>query len=362
MCVQTALLAFLASANGAAPTEPLRRAAPPSEDQVERLDRLFSESVSAGGSYLLAYRNADRVVARGYGSLDCSGRVPMPSDALFDSGSLTKLFTAAAVFKLVQAGRLKLDDRVGDFFSAMPPDKRAITIAQLLAHRSGMPNLVGRNGRTLSQREWSIEGFDYAPLSRAQLLRRISAAVLEYPPGTNEAYSNTGFTMLAAVIEAASGEPYERYVRQAVFVPAGMRNTGYLLMEHGSLRITQQCRDGRNWGDPLSRGVWKTGVSWNLIGAGGMMTTLTDLQRFTAAIEEGPLFRPDIRQRYQQMTYGTSARCRTSSAALGGSNGMTRSLILHLPRRNEAMVAVATRREWGLPDEGAMLKVLCPDR
>ena len=350
----------MALLTSAAPAHTGESTVAPVEDQVERFDNLFRESARGGGSYLLAYRNADQFVTRGYGSVDCLGRVPMPSDALFDGGSLTKLFTTAAVFKLVQSGKLKLDDRLGDIFSGMPTEKRAITVAQLLAHRSGIPNFLGPKGRTLSETEWGIESYDYTPLRRAELLGRIRAARLVFRPGTDEAYSNTGFTLLAAVIEAASGEPYESYVREAVFIPAGMRNTGYLLMDRGSLPVTQQCRDGRAWGDPLSRRVWKTGVSWNLIGAGGRLTTLTDLLRFTAAIEDGPLFRPDIRERFQQLTYGSSARCKTSSAALGGSNGMTRSLILHLPRRHQTMIAVATHRERALPAEDNMLRILCP--
>lgn len=324
------------------------------------IDRLFKTAEANGGSYIVMYRAGDRSLARAYGSLDCAGRRRMTEDALFDGGSLTKLFTAAAVFKLVENGKLKLDDRLGDIFPDIAPDKRAITVAQLLAHRSGIPNFLGHGGRALPESEWTIEGYDYAPVSRAELLSRVSAAPLQFQPGTKDAYSNTGFSLLAAVIETVSGEPYEAYVRRTVLIPAGMQKTGYLLMDR-TAPVTQQCRDGRSWGDPLSRGVWKDGPSWNLIGAGGMMTTVGDLQRFTAAIEDGPLFRPDIRERFQQMTYGASARCRTSSAALGGSNGMTRSLILHLPRRREALVSVATRRERALPRESDMLAILCPD-
>ena len=328
--------------------------------QASQLDQLFGKAAAGGGAYAVSLRQDGRSFARAYGTLDCGGRTPLSSDALFDGGSLTKLFTTAAVLMLVEAGRLKLDDRLGTLFAGVPPDKRAITVAQLIAHRSGIPNFVGLDGRVLADSAWTIETYDYGPLSRAQLLGNVWRAPLEFPPGTQDAYSNTGFTILAAVIETASGELYESFVRRAVFAPAGMRNTGYLLMDKAGLPVTQQCRDGRPWGDPLSREVWKNGVSWNLIGAGGMMTTLGDLQRFTAAIEQGPLFRADIRERFQQMTYGASARCRTSAAALGGSNGMTRSLILHLPRRNQALIAVATSREHGLPAEADMLAIICP--
>jgi CubicO group peptidase (beta-lactamase class C family) len=357
-----ALLALLMAAEAAAQTGSSPSRVDTFADRVQRLDRLFSQQAQEGGAYLLAYRHEERAVTRGYGSLGCSGGARMPAEALFDGGSLTKLFTTAAILKLVEAGKLKLDDAVGDLFSGVPKDKRSITIAQLLAHSSGIPDLLGPKGRPLPQAQWSVEGYDYAPLSRRQLLARIWSAPLQFQPGLQTAYSNAGFTLLAAVIETASGEPYEEYVRRNVFNPSGMRDTGYLSVDRDGLPVTQQCRDGGAWGDPLSRRVWKTGVSWNLMGAGGMMTTLADLQRFAAATEDGPLFRPDIRQRFQQMMYGASARCGTRSAAFGGSNGMTRSLILHLPSRREALVAVATHRERPLPEEGDMLEILCPGR
>jgi CubicO group peptidase (beta-lactamase class C family) len=311
----------------------------------------------------MRYRRAGQATTNGYGSLDCAGKVPMSAEALFDGGSLTKLFTAAAIYKLVESGNVKLDDRLGEIFRGVPADKRAITVSQLLSHRSGIANLVGPNGRIVPQREWTPETYDYARVSKAELLRRAWSAPLGFPPGTDEAYSNTGFTVLAAIIEHASGQTYETYVRQQIFIPLGMTSTGYMPAGAKGQPIVQQCRrGGAAWGDPLTRRFYRSGVSWNLMGNGGMMTTLEDLDAWSQGIETAKLFRADMHQRFVSTVYGPSYRCRTQSTALGGSNGMTRSLILHMPREKEVLISVATRADHPLPEEDELLAILCPVR
>jgi CubicO group peptidase (beta-lactamase class C family) len=329
------------------------------ERKADALDASMKAIASSGGSYVLSYRWNDRDFSRAYGSLDCAGTRPMRVDVLFDGGSLTKIFTTAAIFKLVEEGSLKLDDRMSELFRDVPPDKAHITVAQLMQHRSGIPNFIDDQGRSLAENEWVIETYDYAPRTKAEMLRLAWQAPLQYPPGTSEYYSNYGFNLLGAVIEQVSGQPYEAYVRGHVLGPLGMAHTGYLMLERRGLPIAEQCRDGRSWGDPYGRGLWKQGVSWHLMGAGGMYTTASDLQKWTVGIASGVLFRPDIGRRFDSMLFGPSYRCGTDAAAVGGSNGMTRSLVYQLPRRGEAVVIVATHRQHGLPDEAGSRAALC---
>lgn len=330
------------------------------EVKSKRLDALFRSAAQGGGSYILHYQLGDRVFSRAYGSLDCAGERPMTADALFDGGSLTKVFTSAAIFKLVEEGRLKLDDPLGELFRSVPRDKAGITVAQLLAHRSGVANFIGRGGARLPESAWTVEGYDYSPATRREMLSRAWAAPLLFPPGTRDEYSNYGYNLLAAVIERASGRSYEAYVRERILIPAGMTGTGYLLLDPGRRPIADQCRDGRSWGNPIGRGVWARGVSWNLIGAGGMMTSVGDLHRWNRAMASGALFRPDIHRRFRATYFGPAYRsCGTDATFVGGSNGMTRSLIVHLPLRDEAIVSVATHREHPLPAEAALRDSIC---
>lgn len=344
-----------------APAQPQAPAAQPTFDsKVAQLDQLFHSASSDGGAYLVRYRVGDQVATRTYGPLSCTGRIPLPADAVFDAGSLTKLFTAAAIYTLVQDGRLKLDDRLGDIFPDAPEDKRNISVAQLVSHRSGITNLLGAQARALSQGEWSVEGYDYAPLTKAEFFRRLWRSKLDFAPGTDESYSNTGFALLAAIVEQVSGQLYEAYVRSHVFQPLGMTATGYVL-DRGKRPIAQECAKGaKAWGDPIHRGVWDRGVSWNLMGNGGMLTTLDDLDKWSSGIETAKLFRRDIQARFVAEFYGPSYRCRTQSTAVGGSNGMTRSLILHMPRRREVLISVGTQADYPLPQEDDMVGILCP--
>jgi hypothetical protein len=144
-----------------------------------------------------------------------------------------------------------------------------------------------------------------------------------------------------------------------VFVTLGMSATGYRLLERGGRPVLSQCREGKVVDDPLSSGVWRNGVSWRLLGAGGMMTNLDDLGRWADGVAGDKLFRPDIARRYRSFFYGPSYRCGTEGTALGGSNGMTRSLILHYPDRRQAVIGVATHREHNLPDEGEVVRAIC---
>ena len=325
----------------------------------QRLDALF-RARNANGGAILDVRSGNRPFVRAYGWLDCAGTRPMRSDALFDGGSLTKLFTQAAIFALVEEGRLKLDDRLGELFRGVPTDKARISVVQLLSHRSGIPNFIDLQGRPLPQSAWSIEGYDYAPLSREKMLALAWLAPLEFQPGAAESYSNYNYNILGAVIEVASGVPYEQYIRDRLFRRLEMQDTGYLVANPNRRPIAEQCRDGKVAGDPITRGVWRNGVSWHLAGAGGMMTTTADLQRWNAGVGEGRLFRPDIATRFRAMYFGPSFRCQSEATFLGGSNGMTRSMIMQLPRRKLAIVAVSLRREIGLPAEDDILDIICP--
>lgn len=338
-----------ASASGAA-SEFARRAA--------ALDGIFTAEAAKGGSFIVRYERDGQVMSKGYGHLDCARSTPMPTDALIDSGSITKAFTTAAIYKLVEEGRLKLDDPLGELFRNVPADKRAITVAQLVDSRAGFHDFVEPDGRVPTAEQEVIER-DYLPMTRAQLIKSAFASPLRYPPGTKEEYSNLGFQLLAAIIESASGRKFEDYVRDKVLLPAGMRNTGYVRADFAGLNFAEQCKGAEAWGDPVSKGLWKSGVSWNLLGAGGMMTTVEDLKRWTEAATNGKLFRPDIQARFRRTSFFVPSykRCQSEVSGVAGANGLTFVGYVHLPLRSETVIVASTRSDHPAPQ---VLAVLCP--
>jgi len=360
---------FLAALGMAASTPAVgsQAVAPPAGQGAEafgaraaRIDQMFSALAAKGGSYIVRYDLDGRSFEKGYGHLDCGRTKPMPANALIDSGSLTKTFTAAAIYKLVEEGRLRLDDPISLFIPNVPADKRQITVAQLVSHRSGLPDFMTPDGRILGDGDYDIE-MDYLPISKQQMLKLGLGAKLLFKPGTEERYSNFGYQFLAAIVEKASRRDYESYVRDKILLPAGMNDTGYRLPDFAGKVIADQCMDGSSWKDPVTKGLWTNRVSWFLLGAGGMMTTAADLQRWTAALAGGKLFRADIRERFRRGTFfqPSYGRCKSEVMAVSGSNALTFASILFLPLRKESLIAISTRSDHAVPGQET-LDVLCP--
>ena len=162
------------------------------------------------------------VFERGYGYADVAKKIPVTPDTRFEIGSITKQFTAACIMQLVEAGKLSLDDHLGTFVSDYFVG-RGVTVRELLAQQSGVPEyLEGPD---------AVAAAGTQPATYATLLARVSAMPLEFAPGTRYKYSNTNYILLGRIVEVVSGEPYERYVREHIFVPAGMTQSAFIADE-----------------------------------------------------------------------------------------------------------------------------------
>ncbi|MCU1231138.1 MAG: beta-lactamase [Acidobacteria bacterium] len=235
--------------------------------RAQRLDRYLTRSVPFGfsGAVLIADRSGV-ILDKGYG---------VPRDGIFDMGSITKAITATAIAKL----DLSLDDTLPKYFDGVPPDKQSITLLQLLTHTAGLVDLTGG---------------DYDNVSREQLVRDVMDAPLVSKPGAEWHYSNAGFSLLAAIIENVSGREYEAFLRERMFAPAGMRETGYALPASVASRVPHTYTERVDHGSPYERLVKSGGAHWVLLGNGGMLTTTRDLYAFARSLHDAPpkLFTP----------------------------------------------------------------------
>lgn len=183
---------------------------------TERLDALlasYAETEKLGFVALVAH--GDRVVFHeAYGPANRKQGLPNRTDTAFDIGSISKTFTAAAIYQLVHAGKLSLDDTLGEHFSDAPEDKKSITIGQVLNHTAGLAQYHDRKG-------------DFEVMSRERALERIFGTTLRYTPGSAYGYSNAGFTLLAILVENMTDRPFRDYCREHFFGPLGMKHTGY---------------------------------------------------------------------------------------------------------------------------------------
>lgn len=151
-----------------------------------------------------------RVIARGYGHANLEHLVPVTDRTIFQSGSLGKMFTAAAVMLLVEDGTLSLADPITTFFRDAPPGWSAITVRHLLTHTSGIP-------------DYTTSAFDYRrDYTEDQLARLAFAQSLEFPPGARWSYSNTGYALLGFIVRRVSGRFYGDVLAERVFKRVGM--------------------------------------------------------------------------------------------------------------------------------------------
>ncbi len=245
-------------------------------DTREYLGRL--EKLGFSGVVLVAVAG-DPVLAQGYGLADREHAIPWSPGTISCTGSITKQFTAAAILKLEEEGKLRVMDPITQYFSGVPPDKTRITLHQLLTHTSGIEDLDGRD--------------DYDPIGREDFVRLALAQPLSAPPGTHYSYSNAGFSLLGIIIERLSGVSYEEFLRRRFFVPLGMYETGYKLPAWGEARLAMGYQGGTLWGTILGRPMDVDGPYWVLRANGGIHSSSYDMLRWARALMEGRVLKPE---------------------------------------------------------------------
>ena len=244
--------------------------------------------VSKGGAVLLR---------KGYGMADRENGVAYDADTVFDVGSITKQFTAAAILKLEMQGKLHVEDAITKYFPTAPVDKKVITLHQLLTHTSGL--------------ESDFAG-DYDPVSRDEYVKRILASKLRSKPGEVYFYANSGYSLLGAIVEIVSGMPYEKYLRENLFLPAGMKDTGYKLPLWSKTAVAVGYHEGKRWGRLTEKPWAADGPYWALRANGGIHSTLDDMLRWHAALtgdailpaaEKDKMYRRQVREGAGADTY-----------------------------------------------------------
>lgn len=234
----------------------------------EYLTRL--EAYGMAGSILVA-KDGKVILQKGYGLANRQTGVKITAETPFILASLSKQFTAAAVLKLAMYQRLSLQDTVGRFYPLAPPEIRKVTIHQLLSHTSGLPYLGSQ---------------PFAPMPRDSVMWEVLRMRLEFTPGSRAQYSSPGYTLLAGIIERASGKTFEAYLRKNLFEPAGMANTRFQ-GEPGDWPghdVLHSYSDNNDEG-PIGQMI---GADKG-VGAGTVISTTGDLRRWEEALWGGKI-------------------------------------------------------------------------
>ncbi len=215
------------------------------------------------------------VQARGYGLANLEWNAPVTEHTIFQSGSIGKQFTAAAVMLLVEDGKLHLADEIGKYLDQAPDTWKGITILHLLTHTSG----IGDSYVKLDLRR------DY---TEAELVDVAITVPVEFPPGQKWSYSNTGYQMLGIILHQASGQFYGDLLHDRVFVPLGM-DTARIISEEDI--IPQRAAGYRLVAGQIKNQEW-VAPTVNTTADGALYLTVIDLLKWDAALAAGQLLKP----------------------------------------------------------------------
>ena len=253
------------------------------QDRTVRLEEYLSAAAALGrfsGSVLVAH-NGTVLVRKGYGMANLELGSPNTPETKFRIGSVTKPFTATAVMILQERGRLNVSDPVCKHLAECPAIWREISLHHLLSHTSGIPNYAGFP--------------DYVTLMREQtdvpgLIARFRDKPLDFAPGSDYRYSNSGYILLGHVIERVSGQGYGQFVRAAIFEPLGMANSGY--------DVPTRVLAGRASGYSRAGGTVINApfIAMSTVhSAGALFSTVDDLYAFDHALRGDTLLTPKSR-------------------------------------------------------------------
>jgi CubicO group peptidase (beta-lactamase class C family) len=301
------------------------------------------------GASVLVVRDGRVDLVGSYGLADVESVTPVRPETNFRLASVTKQFTATAVMQLVAEGKLRYDGSIGAILPALPEFARRVTIRQLLNHTGGLPDYEDfvPDTQTVQVHDRDVPG----------LIAHASTA--KFAPGTRYDYSNTGYVLLALVVEKVSGQRFADYLHSRIFVPLHMAGT--VALEEGRSRVPH-----RAYGYTVdAKGVRRTDQSNTsaTLGDGGIYTSVVDMEKWNRAIERHTLvsaaaqrvaWTRGVLTDGSSTTYGFGWFVEHDRGSLrvrhtGETRGFTNAIVIYPEQR--LTVVVLTNRSGGKPGD-----------
>jgi len=247
-------------------------------DAVDDLVRSRMQERNIPGAAIAVLRGGKLVKKKAYGLASVEFDVPVTEDTVFEIGSVSKQMTAAGIMLLVEDGKVRLDERISAYLPNTPEAWKDVTVRHLLTHTSGIKSYTSLDGFELSRRV-KIDGF----------IKQLSPHPLEFTPGEKNVYSNSGYNLLAYIIETQSGKPYMEFMRERIFTPLGMTRT----WERNPLHIIKRRATGYETRD--GKLIGRDGNLTDLMGAGSIVSTINDMIRWEEALRGNEFLKPASR-------------------------------------------------------------------
>lgn len=254
----------------------------PNHSNAQPVDAQLSGRIEAAlpehiGAAVLVIDDGEVIFREAYGLADVENNTPVTPQTNFRIASVTKQFTATAVMLLVDKGRISLDDTLDKFFPGFPDYGQSITVRHILNHTSGLPDYEDRipEGTTLQVHDRDV------------LKITLDTDEPLFKPGSQYQYSNTGYALLALIVEQASGQPFHEFVRNRIFKPCRMDRS--VVFVRGLNEVP-----GRAFGHKLQDSVWvrnDQSVTSAVLGDGGVYSSIDDLARWVRALHAERLLR-----------------------------------------------------------------------
>lgn len=306
------------------------------ERQIEALMRDYDGRVP--GASVLVIRAGMPALRRSYGLADLEAGVAVTPQTNFRLASVSKQFTATAILLLAEDGALDLDDRARQWLPSLPVATATVTIRHLLTHTSGLVDY-----------EDVMDPATTAQVRDADVLRLLETQDRTYfAPGSDYRYSNSGYALLALIVERASGQRYADFLRGRIFLPLGMGGT--VAYEAGISGVAH-----RAYGYSFVQGAWtRTDQSTTsaVLGDGGIYSSIDDLARWDAALYDERLLRGEsLRAAFTpatptddpQVRYGFGWRITGETLWHSGETIGFRNVIVRYPQQRMSVVVLTNR-------------------
>ena len=310
------------------------------QDQIDTIIENAIDETQLVGASVGVMRDNEVVLARGYGYADINNKAEATEHTVYRIGSITKQFTALAIMILVEQGKVNLNDIMLDYLPNYPQRDHKVTIDQLLNHTSGIKSY------TDIERFWEISERD---LSRQEVVGLFSAEPVEFSPGENFQYNNSGYYLLGLIIENVSGMSYADFLKANVWQPLEMFDTYYL----GKTKPIKNLATGYDHKDNEFIGARPLGMD-NPFSGGSLGSSVLDLLKWQTALNENQLI---SRQSYNKMI--EPGLLRNGKQTTYGYGFFMSNLNGHRKIEHGGTINGFRAQLSAYPDDGLTVTVLC---
>lgn len=323
------------------------------EEQTIELDKLFAQfdDINKPGASVAVLQDGEVVFSKGYGSANLEYDIPVTPDTMFHVASISKQFTVFAILLLAEEGKLNFDDDIRQYIPEVPDFGETITLRHLASHTSGMRD----QWNLLRMAGWRLDDV----ITTEHVLKMVAKQKeLNFKPGEEFLYSNTGFTLLAEVVARVSGKSFAQFTHERLFTPLNMSNS--LFYDDHQKIVSNRAYSY----EPIDNGYQKSVLNYANVGATSLFTTAEDLLKWSSNFTEPTVGSPAIIE--QMNTLATLNNGDTFGGAYGqfistykgikyiqhsGGDAGFRSYLARFPEQNLSIAILnngADARPWEL--------------